>query len=368
MNSIDLYYVEKKLTNIIKLKQQRALDIYNEIWIMNGVAEGNRSFQSMHAIIGSKNNTFVDSIRTQFLDPKDFIQQWIKGLLDIYEDYTYRGKDGKEHKYILIPLLQNEFFREYAFTFLERNFYRNLRARTRYKPDEALWELWFGNGGFVLGILMTPVYRHGKWTNDVSEIRRANYQYWTVGHVMKTGIVDPDATERIIFRSHEDLFTFYRSILKKHSNSLYEKEIFDRYISYLSQSTNIDDEPLLIPEIRYAGLDKHHLHRLDFTILNSHTQEYIGFELSPCSSHMSISGIKSGKTQKDMNKELSEKWNKEMAKRNDYFSEFGITTITFTDKNPENMDDVFSKIELYLKKRDPHKSTISNEIDRLMRL
>lgn len=370
-DSKELFKIEEKLTNRIKIMKEDALIIYNNIY--NDLYEGfsgykNKSIHSMHAIIGSKNNTFVDSIRTQFLDPNDFIQQWVKGMLDQYGNKKYNRADGTEHKYIIIHLLKNEFFREYAFTFLERNFYRNLKPRTRYKPDDILWELWIGSGNFILGILMTPVFRAGKWTNDVSEIRRTTYKYWTIGHVMSTGIVDPEETEKIIFRTHEDLFTFYRSILKKLSNSSYEKDIFDRYIGYLKKSKDINEEPLLIPEIRYAGLEKKHKYRLDFTILNSHTQECIGFELSPSSSHMSVKGIKSGKTQTEMNAGLCENWNKEMDKRNSYYSDFGITTVTFTDDNLKNMDKVFSNIRSYLEKRSPNRTSLREEVDRLLEI
>lgn len=366
MNDTELYEIENKLTQKLKHMENEALRIYNEINTSYG--RGVRSLHSMHAIIGSKNNTFVDSVRTQFIDPNDFIQQWIKGLLDMNDNYKINPHTGKKHNNILIYLLKNDFFREYSFTFLERNFYRNLHARTRYKPEEILWELWIGSGNFILGLLMTPVFRRGIWTNDVSEIRRATYKYWTIGHIMKTGIVDPESTERIFFRTYEDLFTFYRSILKKLSNSLYEKEIFDRYINYLKCSLNIDNEPLLIPEIRYAGLEKHHQYRLDFTILNSHTQEYIGFELSPSSSHMAVSGINSGKTQKEMNRELSEAWSKEMGKRNAYFSNYGIYVITFTDDNLKDMDAVFNIIAFYLGHRNTNHTSIGQQIDRLMRI
>lgn len=367
MNSKEIFRMENKLTEHLKKMQLSALEIYIDISSRNG-NDLAPSVHGMHAIIGSKNNIFVDSIRTQFMDPNDFIQQWIKGLLDKYENYSYKTRDGIERKYILINLLQNDYFREYTLIFLERNFYRNLVARTRFKPDDILWELWFGNGNFVLGIFMTPVFRSGKWTNDVSEIRRANYKYWTIGHIMKTGIIDPESNIPITFLTYDNLFIFYRSILKKLSNSLYEKEVFERYIDYLNASENIDEEPLLIPEIRYAGLNKDHKHRLDFTILNSHTQEYIGFELSPSSSHMAVSGIRSGKSQNTMNQELSEKWDKEMTKRNDYFSSYGITTLTFTDEHLANMDDVFENIAMFLRKRDVNRTSISNQIDRLMKL
>lgn len=364
MDTKEIKLMEDELTKQLEKMRDQVMCIYEKAVEDDGL---NRSKEllSMHALIGSKNNTFVDSVRMQFMDPNDFIARWLKGLIDKYGDKEYTKADGGKYKYILIELIKNVTFRKYVYTFLTRNFYRNLQARIRVKPDEQLWELWFGGGSFVLGLLITPVYRADKWVNDVSEIRRTDYKYWTIGHVMSVGFVDPEATKKIMFHSYEDLFTFYRSILKKLSSSQYEKEIFEKYIVYLEESDNINEEPLLIPEIRYAGVQRKHLYRMDFTVLNIYTQEYIGFELSPSSSHMSIHGIKSGKTQGQMNEELADKWTKEMNKRNNYFSTFGIHTITFTDEHLEDIDNVFATIKSFLAKRNTEETSISNEIARL---
>lgn len=363
MNPYELRRIEKVLSDKLIDMREASILIYEEA-VDNDGLNRNKSLQSMHALIGGKNNTFVDSVRMQFQDPKDFIARWVKGLIDKYGHKEYVRDDGSTYNYILIELIKNEYFKKYIFTFLERNFYRNLIPRIRHKPDDILWELWIGGNDFILGLLITPVIRNSIWTNDVSEIRRTNYKYWTIGHIMKTGFVDPDSKEKIEFCSHEELFVFYRSILKKLSKSQYEKGIYDRYIDYLMRSECIEDEPLLIPEIRHAGLEKQHLYRLDFTILNPHTHDYIGFELSPSSSHMSVTGIKSGKTQKQMNKDLSIKWDKEMKKRNDYFAEYGIYTITYTDEQLQDMDAVFSNIASFLSKRKEMVS-LSDQLKRL---
>src|SRR5208283_4406221 len=106
--------------------------------------------------------------------------------------------------------------------------------------------------------------------------------------------------------------------------------IADQYANYLEDSDDHAQEPFLIPELRYAGLEKKHKHRLDFSILNAHTMQFVGFELSPYSTHGEITGIKK-KPQIAINKELAETWAREMGKRNDYFENFGISTVTFTD-------------------------------------
>ena len=226
--------------------------------------------------------------------------------------------------------------------------------RTRAKPDDIHWTLWFGENQMPWGFIIAPVYRKGNWTNDVSEIRRASYMYWTVGHILSTGLVDPENTTIVPFKNLDYFITFYRSILKRLSRSQYEKEIVDNYLEYLNDSKNPYDEPFLIPELRYAGLDKKHLYRLDFSVLNSHTMEYVGFELSPHSSHMSVAGIK-GKKQKEVNKELKIKWNNEISKRNRYFLDYGITTVTFSDDELVNISSCFDILKQILSKR-PKKS------------
>lgn len=367
MDAKELSRIEQRYSEQLKKMRALVMPIYEKAVEADGMNR-RKSLLSMHALIGSKNNTFVDSVRMQFINPKDFIAKWISGLIKQYGDKEYTRSDGTKYRYILIDLLKNKTFLDYVILFHTRNFYRNLEARVRFKPNEILWELWFGSGNFALGLLITPTYRNGKWTNDVSEIRRAEYKYWTIGHVMKTGFVDPDSEDKIMFHTYDELFVFYKSIFKKLSNSKYEKEIFDRYIDYLKHSSDIDEEPLLIPEIRYAGLNKEHLYRMDFTILNPHTQEYIGFELSPSSSHMSVGGIRGGKTQKEMNEELAQKWMKEMKKRNEYFSEFGIYTITFTDDQLENIDCVFDVMRKYLSNRGEESVDLDEELSKLLAL
>lgn len=316
------------------------------------------SVHSLHGTIGGKNNTYTDIVHNNFSDPNDFKTRWLKGLIEYIKKTSYTP---------LSNLMKNKVFQKYTLLFLERNFYRNLFERTRIKPDESLWTIWFGGGKFMWGLIIAPDLRDGVWTNDVSEIRRVQYMYWTIGHVLTTGLIDPENNEHFTFSGINDLIAFYQSILKRVSNSLYEKEIFDLYVNYLKKSDEPLQEPFLIPEFRYAGLANAHEHRLDFTILNSHTMELIGFELSPTSTHMSVSNMKD-KTQKEVNAELSEKWNKEMAKRNKYFENFGITTITFTDDNLIDIPNCFNKFEQYLSNRPAEKLNLEKQLKELERI
>jgi hypothetical protein len=74
---------------------------------------------------------------------------------------------------------------------------------------------------------------------------------------------------------------------------------------------------------------------------------------------MSISGIKS-KTQIKLNEELAEKWSKESQKRNLYFEEYGITTITFTDQHFKDIDKCFLNIVRVLEERPKEQRSISD--------
>ncbi len=88
---------------------------------------------------------------------------------------------------------------------------------------------------------------------------------------------------------------------------------------------------------------------------------FVGFEISPASTHNSVKKIK-GKTQKAVNTELSRKWQKEMRKRNRYFSDFGITTVTFTDADLADMDECFAHVEAILSERPEEELSLDDEI------
>ncbi|HAT8500446.1 TPA: topoisomerase II [Vibrio vulnificus] len=365
--SINKKFLEEKeqlLTARLKLLQDKALIRFEEI-------TGIRSIHSFHAMMGANNNTYVDSVNTVFLDPNDFISMWIDGLGKSVREKAVLGRlkpkapyNRVNREYFLMHALQDHLLREYLILFLTRNFYRNFKERVRHKPDESLWTIWFGSGNLVWGLLISPEMRNDDWVNDKSEMRRSDFNFWTIRHVMNTGLIDPDSDEPMKFQSSKDFVQFYRSVLKRVSNSQYEKAIADRYIDYLKNSDNAYEEPFLIPELRYAGKEAKHKYRLDYTILNPYTNKLVGFEISPSSTHMVVDRIRDVK-KIDINEDLSKKWSKEMGKRNEYFSKFGISTITFTDKELKDVDSCFSVIAKYLSERGVEKKNLSNSISNI---
>lgn len=286
---------------------------------------------SLHGKIGGKNNEYADCVNAAFKNFQDFFATWLNEFNDRCERNEVKiGEGGSLSD--LLTLFSDKDILEYFVLFMERNFIKNYKARVRNKPEESLWKIWFGER-IMHGLFIAPARRvDGTIRTDKSEIRRATYNYWTVGHVMNTGLYDPEDDEFLSFSSVTECMKYYAKVLKRLSRSDYEKEIFKRYVEYLNHSADILSEPFLIPEFRYEGLEKKCKYRVDFTILNPYTFHFVGFELSPASSHMSVSGIKD-KKQTEVNDELKAKWEKEMHKRNEYLQRYGLTLITFTDSD-----------------------------------
>ena len=170
---------------------------------------------------------FENCVKNELLSPSEFIAEWIKGLCDQYRDKIYNGSTGAV-RYILIEMMKYSVCKEYIYDFLTRNFYRHINERIRYKPSEQLWEVWLGSNLLYCGILTSPAYRNNIWINDVSEIRRANYEYWTIGHILTTGIVVPDNPSPCKFPDLNSFIIFYNQIIMRLSKSEYGKRLIIR--------------------------------------------------------------------------------------------------------------------------------------------
>lgn len=334
--------IESEINDELKNRQENVL---KEFAIIKGY---DASIHSFHGTISLNKAEALDMVRGNWATHEDYIASWLSGLKDAIES-------GRAH--MMQKMFKIEAIREYILLFLERDFYRHYKVRTKEKPQENLWSIWFGSEALYWGLLIAPRFYDDSWENKPGRIRKVEFGYWTIAHVLQTGFVDPENNKLVTFRNLEDFLTFYESILKRVSNSVYEKQIFDFYCDYIRTSENPLDEPFLIPEFRYDGLKQKHRYRLDFTILNCYTGERIGFELSPQSTHMAVSGINT-KTQVEMNKDLTAKWNKEMQKRNEYFQQFGISTMTFTDTHLIDMKECFRIMKHYLSKRKPERKSV----------
>jgi hypothetical protein len=63
----------RSLTESLERRRDVALERFNTFM-------PERNLLSFHAYIGKNNNRFVDSVRTRFGGPDDFIAEWIVGL------------------------------------------------------------------------------------------------------------------------------------------------------------------------------------------------------------------------------------------------------------------------------------------------
>ena len=93
----------------LELIRDDVLDRYVEI------TGRRRTVQSLHGTIGGKNNTYVDAIRTQFLDFKNFQARWINGLLLEAESKFYDSSSRR-----IVRLLQDDGVREYVLLVISR--------------------------------------------------------------------------------------------------------------------------------------------------------------------------------------------------------------------------------------------------------
>ena len=349
----DYAYFEKLENDVSEEMGKRLASVLHDYSQIKGYPA---SFQSLHGTIALNKAENLDMVHGKWATPEDYIVDWLSGLKDLIA----LGKPSMMQKIFDVKSI-----REYILLFLERDFYRHYKVRTMDKPQENLWSIWFGSEVLFWGLLIAPRLIEDTWQNKPARVRRVDYSYWTVGHVLQTGLVDPENNTIYNFRDLNEFLIFYESILKRISNSIYEKKIFDFYSAYIRKSKHPFLEPMLIPEFRYDGLKQKHKYRLDFTILNCYTGERIGFELSPQSTHMAVTGIRT-KTQAEMNKDLSVKWSREMQKRNEYFQQFGITTITFTDEELVDMENCFKVMEYYLQKRNPERKSIDELITEII--
>ena len=170
--------------------------------------------------------------------------------------------------------------------------------------------------------------------------------------------------DKIKFNSVDEYLTFFKNVLVRLSGSPYELKIAELYCEYVRSSANPYKVPLLIPELRYNGLENNHVYRLDFTIINPITLEKHGFEFSPWSTHGYLGGIKE-KTQKEVNEEAKANFEHEMKKHKDYYRNLNIFTLIYTDSDLQDIDNIFADMKEYLAPKRENKQLLESVIERI---
>lgn len=298
---------------------------------------GIQSELSLNAKIGSRNDDFFD-LKNDIINSQDqFASKWLEGL----KRSALEDGDASD-LWLWEKIKKHQKLQEYTVTFLKRSYLNYFDELSKNRPPVEGAEIWFGQQNANYGLLVTPRFRNNEWENDKSEIRAFPNAYWTIGHVMHTGLVIPGKNSIFKFSDVDQYLLFFQDTLVRNSGSKYEYEIAGHYCDFVRKSNTPELIPLLIPEFRYAGLVAKHIYRLDFMIINPYTLNKIGFELSPWSTHGYLSKI-GNLTQKTINEMASDNFAKEMRKHRSYFKEHEVFCLIFTDDELSNTKHLFEQ-------------------------
>ena len=306
---------------------------------------GYRNEGSLNATIGSKHDEFIDLKHEVINSAEEFSALWLKGFKSRVAQLRYANALTE----LWDKLQASKAFQQYLMLYLERSYLKHYDELSKARPLTEKAEVWIGQNNADYGLLVTPRFRDDDWENDRSEIRHFKPRYWSVGHVLETGLVVPGKNRRQNFKDLEDYLCFFCDTLVRLNGSQYGNRIAERYSEHVLASPEPLDVLLLIPEIRYAGKQKKHKYRLDFCILDVDTGRNVGFELSPWSTHGQLSG--KDKTLKQLNAEASENFQSEVNKYRSFFRRHDIAVNVYSDDRLSDVDDVFDEMAEYLTPR-----------------
>lgn len=333
-------------------RDKEITDELNKLWPQVSKDSGYDNQLSFNALIGGKAATFIDLKEKVIKSADEYVSEYLKGFKKARErdGWTARGTpfSATTLKSNFDTLTKTKKTKSYFLLFLQRSFLRHYDELIRNRPSAADSEIWIGQNNCDYGILITPRFNaDGDWENDKSEIRHFPKLYWTIGHVLTTGLVVQGDPAPITFSSIDDYLNFFTKVLVRPSGSKYEREIAALYCGYVKSQKKPEDVPLLIPELRYRGKEKKHKYRLDFCVIDPVTLEKVGFELSPWSTHGHIAST-AKKSQKEINTEALKNFEKEAGKLRDYFQKHRITTLIYTDEHLADTGKIFDEISGYL--------------------
>lgn len=309
---------------------------------------GIQSEASLNAQIGHRTDKYFD-LKNEIINSQDqFASKWLQGLKTSALEY------GVSSDVWFWGLLKNNGeLRNYVILFLKRSYLTHFDELSKNRPTVEAAELWIGQQNANYGLLVTPRFKNGIWENDKSEIRAFTKPYWSIGHVMETGLVIPGQDKKFEFYDIDQYLLFFQETIVRNSGSTYEYQIAGYYYEFVKSCPSPETVPLLIPEFRYAGIAAKHLYRLDFLIINPYTLNKVGFELSPWSTHGYLRKIK-GLTQKEINQMAADNFAKEMRKHRAYFKKHDIYCLIYTDHELKNTELLFEEDFIqYLKPEKP---------------
>lgn len=302
---------------------------------------------SLNATIGGKAAQFIDLHHEVILSPEQYVMLYMRGFKRAMSPVDAPRPDANRRNFE--KFRASKAAQAYFLLFLKRSYLKHFAELSRKRPPLEESEVWIGQNRAHYGLLVTPIWREDRleWCNDRSEIRHFPKLYWTIGHVLRTGLVVPGDPDRITFRQVDDYLTFFKNVLVRASGSPHERGIAERYVAYVRAAAVPESVPLLIPEFRYGGTAAAHRYRLDFCIVDPFTMRKVGFELSPWSTHGRLTGI-AALTQAEVNDIARGNFEREMAKHKAFFREHGVYALIYTDADLLDLDRVFDDMKQYL--------------------
>lgn len=314
---------------------------------------------SLNAFIGHKADLFLDLKNEVIRSPEEYVSKWLQGL-------TLKLQDGAQgailtmHDYLRDKAKPN--FRMYCEIFLRRSFLKHYDELSKIRPREDEAHMWFGLNNAQHGLFVTPRFNNqlGEWENDKSEIRAFPEIYWSIGHVLRTGLCFQGINKKYTFNNVQSYLDFFYNQVRL-TKSPYQLSLADCYINFVNQSSNPAEVPLLIPELRFNSEPVKHEHRLDFLIINPYTMDKVGFELSPWSTHGQLKG--KNKTLIQLNQEARENFEKEIKKMKAYYKKFNIYTFIYSDSQLSDINSIFDDMKSFLSPKEPPIQLSLNLID-----
>ncbi|MCX9458100.1 topoisomerase, partial [Vibrio cholerae] len=165
---------------------------------------GRSTEASLNAFIGSKADEFIDLKHEVITTPEDYVHKWITGM-------EKQAKKGSVEIQKLLQNKKNKSFRKYVSMFLRRSFLKHYNELCKKRPETGDAEIWFGVNDAHYGLFVTPRWNGTNWENDKSEIRAVRFKYWTIGHVLQTGLCYPDEDDTYSFSKKEDYLAFLKA-------------------------------------------------------------------------------------------------------------------------------------------------------------
>jgi hypothetical protein len=306
---------------------------------------------SLNAKIGHKTDHFIDLKNEVINGPEEYIGLWLAGLK---RAENRLGSIKTAYDELADHIRSSPAMKAYLMKLLRGSYYKHYEALSKTRPAVEQAAIWIGQNNADYGLLVTPRLGRNGWENDKSEIRHFNPRYWSIGHVLKSGLVVNGEKDVMTFANVEDYLKFFKNVLVRQTASIHQKKIAELYCDYVRNAKKPEDLPLLIPEFRYGGADAKHEYRLDFCLIDADTMNRIGFELSPWSTHGQLTGI-AGKTQKQVNAEALANFEKEMKKHKSFFRKHDVFVMIYTDTDLKNIDEVFADMVKYLKPKNINK-------------